>query len=56
LEKKNNYEIVKTWITGKHSCTLILPLSVAKEYGLEKPSHVIVVGTDEGILIKKLVI
>ena len=28
--------------------------SVAKEYGLEEPSHVIVKGTAEGILIKKL--
>jgi len=45
---------MKTWLTGKHSCTLILPRSVAKEYGLEEPSHVIVKGTAEGILIKKL--
>ena len=47
-------EIMKTWLTGNRSCTLILPRSVAKEYGLEEPSHVIVEGTAEGILIKKL--
>lgn len=50
----NKKEIMKTWLTGKHSCTLILPRSVAKEYGLEEPSHVLVESTPEGILIKKL--
>jgi len=56
MEKENNNkkEIMKTWLTGNRSCTLILPRSVAKEYGLEEPSHVIVEGTNEGILIKKL--
>jgi hypothetical protein len=53
-KNKNQKEIMKTWLTGNRSCTLILPLSVAKEYGLEKPSHVVVEGTAEGILIKKL--
>ena len=51
IEKK---EIVKTWLAGQYSCTLIIPKEFAKEYGLEKPSHVIVKGTSEGILIKKL--
>jgi len=54
MEKNNKPEIVKTWLTGKHSCTLILPRSVAKEYGLEEPSHIVIEGTAEGILIKKL--
>jgi hypothetical protein len=52
-EKK---EIVKTWLAGQYSCTLIIPKEFAKEYGLDKPSHVIVEGTSEGILIRKLVI
>ncbi len=47
-------EITKTWISGQNSCTLIIPKSVAKEYGLDSPSHVIVEGTPEGILIRKL--
>jgi len=50
----NFKEISKTWISGQNSCTLIIPKSVAKEYGLESPSHVIVQGTPEGILIRKL--
>jgi hypothetical protein len=54
LKEKNEMEIVKTWLTGQHSCTLIVPRSFAKRYGLDEPSHVIVEGTNNGILIRKL--
>ena len=54
--KSEKKEIVKTWLAGQYSCTLIIPKEFAKEYGLDKPSHVIVEGTSEGILIRKLVI
>jgi hypothetical protein len=54
--KSEKKEIVKTWLTGQYSCTLIIPKEFAKEYGLDKPRHVIVEGTPEGILIRKLVI
>jgi len=47
-------EIVKTWLAGQHSCTLIIPKEFAKLYGLDEPSHVIVEGTHDGILIRKL--
>ena len=50
----NKKEIIKTWLAGKHSCTLIIPRDFAREYGLDEPSHVVVEGTSEGILIKKL--
>ncbi|MDR4492630.1 MAG: AbrB/MazE/SpoVT family DNA-binding domain-containing protein [Candidatus Nitrosocosmicus sp.] len=53
-EKNNNREIIKTWLTGHHSCTLIIPKDFAKQYDLDEPSHVIVEGTAEGILIRKL--
>ena len=52
--KRNNKEITKTWISGQNSCTLVIPRSVAIEYGLDSPSHVIVEKTPEGILIRKL--
>jgi len=52
--KSNHKEITKTWISGQHSCTLVIPKAVAKEYGLDSPSHVIVEGIPEGILIRKL--
>ncbi|MDN5846762.1 MAG: AbrB/MazE/SpoVT family DNA-binding domain-containing protein [Candidatus Nitrosocosmicus sp.] len=53
-ENENNKEIIKTWLTGQHSCKLIIPKDFAKEYGLDEPSHVIVEGTSNGILIRKL--
>lgn len=52
--KKKEKDIIRTWLTGNHSCTLIIPKDFAKNYGLDKPSHVVVEGTSEGILIKKL--
>jgi hypothetical protein len=52
--KKNNKEITKTWISGQNSCTLVIPRSVAIEFGLDSPSHVIVEKTPQGILIRKL--
>jgi hypothetical protein len=51
---KNNKEITKTWISGQNSCTLVIPRSVAIEFGLDSPSHVIVEKTPQGILIRKL--
>lgn len=53
-QKQNEKTLIKSWLTGHHSCTLIIPKDFAKAYGLDKPSHVIIEGTHEGILIKKL--
>jgi hypothetical protein len=50
----NKKGIIKTWLAGKQACTLIIPKDFAKEYGLDEPSHVIVEGTPDGILIRKL--
>jgi hypothetical protein len=47
-------QIVRTWLAGHSSCTLVIPKDFAREYGLDKPSHVIIQGTPQGILIKKL--
>jgi hypothetical protein len=47
-------EIIHTWLTGRTSCTLVIPREFAKEYHLDEPSHVIVEGRPEGILIRKL--
>jgi hypothetical protein len=55
-DKNNKKEIIKTWLTGKHSCTLVIPKDFAKKYGLDEPSHVVVEGTSEGILIRKLMV
>ena len=57
MANTNNVEkdVVKIWITGKTSATLIIPKDFAKEYGLDEPSHVILEKKSDGILIKKLV-
>jgi bifunctional DNA-binding transcriptional regulator/antitoxin component of YhaV-PrlF toxin-antitoxin module len=54
FDEKKKKEVTKTWIQGQNSCVLVIPRSVAREYGLDSPSHVIVEGTHEGILIRKL--
>jgi hypothetical protein len=53
-DKSKKKEIVKTWLAGKHSCTLVIPKDFAESYGLAEPSHVIVEGRPDGILIRKL--
>lgn len=49
-----NKTIIRTWLAGHSSCTLVIPKEFAKQYGLDRPSHVILERTSEGILIRKL--
>jgi len=53
-ENEESKEIIRTWLTGKSSCTLVIPREFAKDYGLDQPSHVVIQKVPEGILIKKL--
>ena len=53
-EFSESKQIIRTWLTGKSSCTLVIPKEFAKEYGLDNPSHVVIEKTLDGILIKKL--
>jgi hypothetical protein len=53
-DKHNKKEIIKTWLTGQKSCTLIIPRETALKYELDEPSHVLVEETPSGILIRKL--
>ena len=50
----DNKEITKTWLTGNSSCTLVIPKNFAKEYGLDKPSHIIIEKRPDGLLIRRL--
>ncbi|HEY9385851.1 MAG TPA: AbrB/MazE/SpoVT family DNA-binding domain-containing protein [Nitrososphaeraceae archaeon] len=50
----NKKEIIKTWLAGSCSCTLVIPKEFAKEYELDKPSHVVIEQRPEGILIRKI--
>lgn len=47
-------QIRKTFLSGKLSATLVIPIAVARKYGLEQPSHVVVEEIADGILIRKL--
>ncbi len=47
--------ITHTFLSGKLSSTLIIPIQIARKYGIDQPSNVIVEERgEEGILIKKL--
>jgi hypothetical protein len=49
-------KITHTFIAGKLSVCMIIPIDVARKKGLDKPSNVTVEETQDGILIKKLVL
>lgn len=50
----SNKEIIKTWLAGHCSCTLVIPKDFAREYGLDQPAHVVLEKKPNGILIRKL--
>jgi hypothetical protein len=53
----NHYKkITRTFLSGRLSSTLIIPIETARKYGLDQPSNVIIEEREEGILIRKLVI
>ena len=52
--KYERKELTKTWLAGQHCCTLVIPKDFAREYGIEKPSHVVIEGRPDGILIRRL--
>lgn len=47
-------KVTHTFLSGKLSATLIIPISTARKYGLDQPANVIVEETEQGILIRKL--
>ncbi len=47
-------EIVKTFLAGHASCTLVIPRRLAIKYGLQKPAHVILEEKENGIFLRKL--
>jgi hypothetical protein len=49
-----NKEVTRTYLSGTHSCVLVIPKDIARRYKIDNPSHVVVEGTQEGILIKRL--
>jgi|APSaa5957512535_1039671.scaffolds.fasta_scaffold23736_3 bifunctional DNA-binding transcriptional regulator/antitoxin component of YhaV-PrlF toxin-antitoxin module len=53
-ENTDNIEISKVWITGKSSCTIVIPKRFAKELGLNPSTHVIIERMSDGILVRRL--
>lgn len=54
IKNVNKNEIVKTWISGQKSVTLIVERKSAEEYDLMDPQYVVLERKPEGILIRKL--
>jgi hypothetical protein len=47
-------KITHTFLSGRLSATLVIPIDTARKYGLNKPANVVVEERDDGILIRKL--
>jgi hypothetical protein len=47
-------KITSTFLGGKLSATIVIPIEIARKYGLDRPSDDIVEETDAGILIRKV--
>jgi hypothetical protein len=53
-DKIEHKHIIRTWLAGQKSCTLVIPKDFAKVYGLDEPSDVVIEGKENGIMIKKI--
>lgn len=49
-------EITHTFVSGKLSTAIIIPKNIARKYKIDKPTNVIVEETENGILIKPLLL
>jgi hypothetical protein len=54
MDKSGKKLLGTTWLAGNASCTLVIPKPLAREYGIDHPSNVVIEGRPEGILIKKI--
>ena len=46
--------VTHTFLSGRLSSTLVIPIEIARKYGLNEPSHVVIEEKPDGILIKRL--
>lgn len=44
-------KVTHTFLSGKLSATLIIPIDTARKYGIDKPANVVIEEKEEGILI-----
>jgi hypothetical protein len=53
-DSENQRKIVPIFISNGISATVIIPIEFARKYAIDRPSHVTIEDTQNGILIKKL--
>lgn len=56
MSVKKYKRITHTFLSGRLSSTLIIPIETARKYGLDQPSNVIVEEREEGILVRKVMV
>jgi len=55
-ESYKKQHIAPIFLSNSVSATVIIPIDIARKYEIDRPSHVTIEDTQDGILIKKLVI
>jgi hypothetical protein len=53
-KKKMDIRIAPIFLSNGISSTLVIPIELARKYEIDKPTHVTIQDTPDGILIKKL--
>jgi hypothetical protein len=51
---ENEKKIASIFLSNGISSTVIIPIELARKYHINRPSHVTIEDTENGILIKKL--
>jgi hypothetical protein len=51
---ENQKKIATIFMNNGISATVIIPIEFARKYAIDRPSHVTIEDTENGILIKKL--
>lgn len=51
---KISRKITSTFLSGKLSATIVIPIEIARKHGLNRPSEVVVEDTEDGIMIRKI--
>jgi len=52
----NQKRIAPIFLSNGLSSTVIIPIELARKYAIDRPSHVTIEDTQDGILIRKLVV
>ncbi|HKQ21420.1 MAG TPA: hypothetical protein VJS91_05235 [Nitrososphaeraceae archaeon] len=53
-KQKKEIRIAPIFLSNGISSTLVIPIELARKYEIDKPTHVTIQDTQDGILIKKL--